>query len=153
MDILQQMGLSPTLPVLFTLSFLAATVLPVGSEWLLILMILQDQSAVSLVLTATLGNYLGGCTTFFIGIRGSEMVIKKILRMETADLDRAKHFYLKYGSWSLLLSWLPVIGDPLCLLAGILKTGFLRFSILVFSGKFMRYATLAYLVTSSSTGH
>ncbi len=153
MDFFQQMGLSPNLPVLFALSFLAATVLPIGSEWLLVLMLMNGQYPVSPVLIATFGNYLGGCTTFLIGIWGSDMVIKKILRLQKSDLERAKQLYGKYGSWSLLLSWLPVIGDPLCLLAGIFKTGFLRFSILVFSGKFARYATLAYLVTYSSTSH
>ncbi|WP_457578054.1 YqaA family protein [Desulfomarina sp.] len=145
------MGLSPGLPVLFAFSFLAATVLPLGSEWLLVLMLFQGWSPVSLVLTATLGNYLGGCTTFLIGIWGSDMVINKILRLHTADLNKAKLIYGKYGAWSLLFSWLPVIGDPLCLIAGIFKTGFLQFSILVFSGKFIRYATLAYLVSYNST--
>lgn len=153
MDFLQHVGLSPSLPLLFTLSFLAATVLPIGSEWLLVLMLLNGQHPVSPVLVATFGNYLGGCTTFLIGIWGSDMAIKKILRLQTSDLNRAKRLYGKYGSWSLLLSWLPVVGDPLCLLAGIFKTGFFRFSILVFSGKFARYATLAYLVTSGSAGH
>ncbi len=147
MDFLQYMDLSPTLPLLFTLSFLAATVLPLGSEWLLILLLMKGHPPVFTVLTATFGNYLGGCTTFLIGIWGSDMIIKKILRLQTSDLNRAKQLYGKYGSWSLLLSWLPIVGDPLCLLAGILKTGFFRFSILVFSGKFLRYATLAYLVS------
>ncbi len=137
---------TPSLPLLFVISFLAATVLPLGSEWLLVLMLTQGFSMEQTVITAATGNYLGGCTTFFIGSWGADFLIEKVLRIDDKQLKKANTFYQRYGSWSLLLSWLPIIGDPLCLIAGILKTEFLRFSVLVFVGKFMRYATLAVLV-------
>jgi membrane protein YqaA with SNARE-associated domain len=60
--------------------------------------------------------------------------------------------YEKYGIWSLLVSWLPVIGDPLCLVAGIFRIGFIRFSVLVFVGKFSRYAILALLAEQATGG-
>ena len=147
MELLYNLGLEPSLAVLFILSFLAATVVPIGSEWLLMVMIMTGFSPSHTVITATIGNYLGGCTTYLIGIYGSDFIISKLLRISNAELVRAKGIYKKYGSWSLLLSWLPIVGDPLCLLAGIFRIEFVRFSLLVFTGKFLRYTTLAILAT------
>lgn len=145
MDILSSISNSPSLPLLFLLSFLAATVLPLGSEWLLVVMLAQDFPPEKTVLVASLGNYLGACTTFAIGLWGSEFVIEKILRIDARQRQRSEKLFTRYGSWALLLSWLPIVGDPLCLLAGVFRTGFLRFSLLVFTGKLARYATLAVL--------
>ena len=131
--------------LLFLLSFLAATVLPVGSEWMLVMMIVKGYSPECCVLVASVGNYLGGCTTLLIGWWGSEYIIQKFLRINEKQVMRARKQYEKYGSWSLFFSWVPVIGDPLCLVAGIFRINFLWFSLLVFSGKFFRYALLAYL--------
>jgi len=136
---------APSLPLLFFLSFLAATLLPVGSEWLLIVMVTQGFSPAELVVTATAGNCLGACTTYLIGTGGSDFVIRRILRMEDSQLVRASKLYGKYGSWSLLLSWLPVVGDPLCLMAGLFKVRFIQFAVLVLVGKFFRYAMLAFV--------
>ncbi len=147
MELLQ----TPSLPALFVLSFLASTILPVGSEWLLIAMIVQGFSPPQLVLTASLGNFLGACTTYLIGIWGSDFIIRKILRTDEKQLARAGKVYEKYGIWSLLFSWLPVVGDPLCLLAGIFRARFGHFFLLVFTGKFLRYTVLA-LVVAKSTG-
>ena len=140
-DLLTSNGLS----ALFLLSFLAATIIPLGSEWLLIALILDGLDAYSVVTVATLGNYLGACTTYAIGIYGSDFLIKKILRINDDNLARATSLYKKYGSWSLLFSWLPIIGDPLCLAGGVLRLGFPVFSILVFTGKLFRYAIVAFL--------
>lgn len=145
MDLYPIIAQAPSLPLLFLVSFLAATVLPLGSEWLLVIMVLENFPLPQTVLTATFGNYLGACTTFILGWYGSQFITRSILRMGENQVKRAEQFYRKYGIWSLLLSWAPIIGDPLCLVAGALKTGWLRFSILVFLGKFTRYATVAYL--------
>jgi len=145
MEFLTPLTQTPSLPLLFVVSFLAATVLPLGSEWLLVLMIAQGFSITETVLTATVGNYVGSCTTFVIGQYGSTFIISKVLRIDSAQLERAKRIYEKYGTWSLLMSWFPIIGDPICLVAGIFKVGWFRYSVLVFIGKFVRYATVAYL--------
>ncbi|GAB6193613.1 hypothetical protein JCM39068_33640 [Desulfocastanea catecholica] len=115
-------------------------------------MVLQNFSIQDVVVVATIGNYLGACTTYLLGILGAHWFIRTILRIEEGQLERAEKIYTTYGIWSLLLSWLPVIGDPLCLLAGIFRIGFLRFSVLVFVGKFCRYAILALLATQSPGG-
>ncbi len=133
---------------LFFVSFLASTVLPLGSEWLLVALIVQGKDPSLSVITATLGNYCGACTTYWIGIYGSSWLITRVLRIDDNARNRAERFYAKYGSWSLLFSWVPLVGDPLCLAGGLLETGFIRFSILVFSGKLVRYAAVAYLTLS-----
>lgn len=145
MELLHTITDSPGLPALFLLSFLAATILPIGSEWLLVILILQGFSPTNVVITASIGNFLGACTTYLIGMWGSDFFIRTILRISDRQLARAETMYEKYGVWSLLLSWVPVIGDPLCLLAGLFRVSFGRFSLLVFIGKFSRYATLAFL--------
>lgn len=133
------------LPALFVLSFLAASILPLGSEWFLIVLLLKAFDPVTTVIVASVGNFLGACTTYFLGRWGSDFCQKSLLRIQDDQLERSGKFYKKYGVWSLLLSWVPIIGDPLCFLAGIFKTPFSFFTVLVFLGKFCRYAALAYL--------
>ena len=133
------------LPALFVLSFLASTMLPLGSEWLLVALLVQKHDPLPSIMTATAGNYLGACTSYAIGLYGGDFLIKKLLRIGDAERSRAERFFAKYGSWSLLLSWLPVIGDPLCLAGGVLKIPFTRFSILVATGKALRYSAVAWL--------
>lgn len=124
---------------LFCLSFMASTVIPLGSEWLLIALLLKGHDPAQSVAVATLGNTLGACTTYWIGLWGAPYVIGRLLRISQKDQQRAERFYGRYGSWSLLLSWLPVIGDPLCLVGGVLKIRFMKFLVLVFTGKLVRY--------------
>ena len=140
---MDQFLLDHGLPALFGLSFLAATVIPLGSEWLLVALLLQGHELGAVVTVATIGNFLGGCTTYGIGYLGSAFVMEKILRISEQESGKAMTIYSRYGSWSLLLSWLPIIGDPLCLVAGSLKLHPFIFSILVFSGKLGRYWLLA----------
>jgi membrane protein YqaA with SNARE-associated domain len=109
-------------------------------------MILRGFNPEHTVLSATFGNYLGACTNYFIGIWGSDFLTEKLLRIDTRQQERAKNIYAKYGSGSLLFAWVPVIGDPLCLLAGVFRISFFKFSLLVFVGKFFRYAILAFLI-------
>ncbi|MCT4627696.1 YqaA family protein [Halodesulfovibrio sp.] len=131
-------------PALFFLSFLAATVLPLGSEWLLVAMVAGSYEPASTVLVATAGNTLGACSTYAIGIWGGAYLIKRILRIDENSQKKAERFYSKWGQWSLLFAWLPVVGDPLCLVGGIARVRFSFFLLLVVIGKFFRYALLAW---------
>ncbi len=131
---------------LFLLSFLASTIIPIGSEWLLITMVIKGMNPILTVASATTGNTLGACTTYAIGIYGSEWVSRKLLRFDELSRKRAEMFYAKFGVWSLLFSWLPIVGDPLCLAGGLLRINFGVFLLLVFVGKLLRYGLLAVLV-------
>lgn len=130
---------------LFLLSFLASTVVPVGSEWMLVALLLNGHSAVGTVAVATIGNTLGACTTYAIGLYGSSLLMERVLRVDPAAMQAAQRRYARYGSWSLLFSWVPVIGDPLCLVSGALKTPFTLFLVLVSAGKLARYAFVGIL--------
>jgi len=144
-DILLKHGL----PALFVLSFLASSLIPLGSEWLLVALIVKGLPVESLVITATLGNSLGACTTYAIGLWGSALLIDRVLRIDRQRVDHAMALYRKYGSWSLLFSWLPIIGDPLCLAAGLLKFRFPLFAALIVLGKLGRYVAVAVITRAS----
>ncbi len=131
---------------LFILSFMASTVVPIGSEWLLISMAMKGFDPVLIVSTATAGNTLGACTTYGVGIYGSTWMIQKLFRMDERAQKRAEKFYARYGIWSLLFSWLPIIGDPICFAGGLLRIHFGLFVLLVLAGKLFRYALLTILV-------
>lgn len=130
---------------LFLLSFCASTLLPLGSEWLLAALLLDGFNPLNTVLIATLGNSLGAATNYLLGRWGGDWLNRKLLRIDRQQQQRAEHWFNRYGSWSLLFSWLPVIGDPLCLVSGSLQTPLLRFSLLVTSGKGLRYVSVAWL--------
>ncbi len=149
---MEEFFLSNGYPLLFAVSFLAATVLPLGSEWLVTAMLFQEFSPLYIVFVATVGNYLGGLTTYLIGIYGGAFLITKVLGVHEKSRKRAESFFERYGSWVLFFSWVPIIGDPLCLVGGLLKISFVRFSFLVLSGKLFRYATLVFLLTEGLPG-
>ena len=136
------------LPALFLLSFFAATVIPLGSEWLIAALILHGWEVAPVVGVATLGNYLGACTTYLVGLWGAGFFRKKLVAVDEAALARAQRLYSRYGVWSLLLSWLPVIGDPLCLVGGAMRVNFPLFTLLVVAGKLARYAAVAAAVAA-----
>jgi len=145
LDVMQQLLVDHGYPALFFLSFLAATLIPLGSEWLLAVMLVNHRDPLTTVAVATVGNYLGACTTYWLGVYGGPWLIRRVLRIDEQAEARAERFYARYGVWSLLFSWLPVIGDPICLVGGLLRIGFLRFSTLIFAGKLARYATVGWL--------
>jgi membrane protein YqaA with SNARE-associated domain len=130
---------------MFLLAFLASTALPLASEWLLVALVIKGLNPVVLLFCAVTGNYLGACTTYAIGYYGSDYAIQKILKISAESRAKAERTYNKYGTISLLFSWLPIIGDPLCLVGGLFKINFLKYSILVFIGKFIRYAATVWL--------
>ncbi|HEX9078426.1 MAG TPA: YqaA family protein [Desulfuromonadaceae bacterium] len=130
---------------LFLLSFLASTLLPLGSEWLLVLMLARGYPPLATVATATAGNSLGACTTYLVGVYGGRWLIERLLRVSPEQQERAHGYYRRYGAFSLLFSWLPVVGDPLCLVGGMMRINFWLFTALVVSGKLFRYLATAWL--------
>jgi membrane protein YqaA with SNARE-associated domain len=130
---------------LFGLSLLASTVVPLGSEWLLAALIAGGSDPAAAVAVATAGNTAGALTTYWIGLAGGTWLTEQVLRMDEEAQQKARERYWRYGSWSLLFTWLPVVGDPLCLAAGILKVRWWRFTIPVAMGKYGRYAAVAWL--------
>ena len=131
--------------ILFGSAFISATLFPLGSEALLIYDITQGHNIYLLLFFATFGNSLGSVVNYFLGLKGEEYLINKKLLNEKYIL-KAKSYFDKYGAWSILFSWLPIIGDPITFVAGILKYDFKKFLILVVVAKFSRYLFLVLVI-------
>ena len=135
---------------LFLVAFLAASLLPLGSEWLLLLLLSQGADAQALWLVASSGNVLGSVLNYGIGAGVFIWLRRNKGPESSADKGRgwvwAQHWSQRYGVWSLLLAWLPVVGDPLTLIAGLLRAPFWLFLLLVSIGKAGRYALLILMV-------
>ena len=132
--------------ILFFSAFLSATLIPFGSEALLIYDIKEGFNVAFLVIIASIGNTLGSVFNYFLGLKGEEFLIKKNLLKEKSIL-KTKEYFDKYGAYCLLLSWLPIIGDPITFIAGVLKYNFKVFIIFVFIAKFLRYLFIALLTS------
>ncbi len=132
---------------LFITSFLASTVLPLGSEGLVVLMVLGDFNVYTVVMVASIANFLGSCTSYYVGYLGRKLVMFRYMRISEKEIRRAENIFSKYGAFSLLFTWLPGIGDVLTVVAGTLKYRFDYFTILVFAGKLFRYTAVAYIAS------
>jgi membrane protein YqaA with SNARE-associated domain len=129
---------------LFSAAFIAATLLPAQSELALAgLLVTGEQPAWALIATATAGNVLGSCANWLLGRYCLRFQDKRWFPVKGASLDKAATWYRKYGRWSLLLSWAPVIGDPLTVVAGVLREPFASFCCLVLAAKLGRYLVVA----------
>jgi len=129
---------------LFFSALVSATLFPGGSEALLLYRLSEGANPYALVAIATVGNVLGSLITYGMGRLGNEAIHRKWLRISEQQTVRAERSFEKYGRPSLLLAWLPVVGDPLCLAAGLLRCSVISFLALVALGKFGRYAFLAW---------
>lgn len=129
---------------LFLVAFLAATIFPAQSEAVLAGLLLGGNfTPWLLVLVASLGNVLGSVLNWGIG-RGLERFHdKKWFPLKGVALERAQGWYRRYGRWSLLLSWVPIIGDPLTVAAGIMRERLVVFLVIVALAKTGRYIALA----------
>jgi len=136
---------------LFWVSFLAATILPAQSELGLAALIINDEHVLPLlILAAATGNTLGAVVNWWLGTRVETLKDRKWFPVKPAQLDKATAWYAKWGRWSLLMSWTPIIGDPLTLAAGVLKEPLWSFLILVAVAKTGRYLVVAALALSQA---
>jgi membrane protein YqaA with SNARE-associated domain len=133
---------------LFTVAFLAATLLPAQSEAALVgLLALERYPEMLLLAVASAGNVLGSCVSYALG--RSLAHSKRLLRLiDPRNRERAESWYRCYGKWSLLASWLPIIGDPLTVIAGTLREPFIVFVVLVTAAKMGRYLVIMALYQS-----
>ena len=131
---------------LFLAAFAAATILPAQSEAVLAgLLAAGSHAPALLILIAGTGNVLGSVVNWLLG-RGIERFRdRRWFPVGPAALDRAQGWYRRYGKWSLLLSWAPIVGDPLTVVAGLAREPLPVFLLLVTIAKFGRYAVLAAL--------
>lgn len=133
--------------LLFISAFGAATLLPLQSEAVLVGLLIQDQySVIALITSASIGNILGSCVNWYLGLKIEQFKERRWFPVSPEKMDKAARMYQKYGYWSLLLSWMPVIGDPITLIAGLLKENFYRFLLIVSLAKTARYIFIYLIV-------
>lgn len=135
---------------LFIAAFLAATILPLSSEVVLSFLLIKGLNPVWLITIATLGNVAGSAVNYALGLGGSLILVKRVLRISEEEFARAKHRFEKYGLISLLFAWVPVIGDPITVVAGVMRVNPYLFLLLVTAGKLARYVIISYVILSQS---
>lgn len=131
---------------LFAAAFLAATVIPMSSDVVLMIMVAAGFDLATCVIVATAGNWLGGMTSYYLGYFGKWEWIQKWLRISPAKGEKLKIYIDKYGSYTALLSWLPFVGDALAVFLGFVRSSPLKVAVFMLIGKFLRYLFLGYAV-------
>ncbi|MEQ8655903.1 MAG: YqaA family protein [Hyphomicrobiales bacterium] len=130
--------------VMFASAFLAATVLPAQSELVLIgFLTAGEHSVVGMLIVASIGNVLGSVVNYYLGIGLQTFRGRRWFPANEAQLAKARAFYHRWGRWSLLLAWTPIIGDPLTVVAGVMREPLWSFLVLVTISKVSRYFALA----------
>ncbi len=127
-------------------AFLAATIVPFYSELVLVPLLLEGKHPLGLWLAATAGNTLGAVVNWWIGRFLLHFEDRKWFPFKLHTLHRAQHWFQRFGVWSLLLAWLPIGGDALTFVAGVMRVRFDIFLALVALGKGARYAVIIWLV-------
>ena len=134
---------------LFFTAFIAATLLPAFSEVALAASLSTNASIFLLWLSATAGNTLGSCVNWYLGREilrfKPKLINSRWFPVTELQLERAQNRFSRFGVWTLLFAWLPIIGDPLTFVAGVLRVRFLWFLLLVTAGKGLRYAVVVFL--------
>jgi membrane protein YqaA with SNARE-associated domain len=131
---------------LFIISFLAATILPFSSELTLAgLIATSSYDNLLLLIVASLGNILGSVVNWILGFYSRNLSKKGWFPFKDQQIEKSTSWFNRFGKWSLLFAWVPIIGDPLTLAAGLLRIRFIEFLVLVTIGKVSRYIIVFYL--------
>ena len=129
---------------LFLAAFLAATIIPAQSEaGLSALILTSGNNVILLIAVAAIGNVLGAVVNWYLGRWINRFSERRWFPIKPAQLTRATLWYHRYGRWSLLLSWVPFIGDPITIVAGVLREPLLSFILIVSFAKTTRYILVA----------
>lgn len=130
--------------LMFAAAFISATLLPAQSEAVLVAFLQTNKLSVwGLIAIATLGNTLGSASNWLLGMYFLKFRDRPWFPVSPTRLNKAERWYRRYGRWSLLLSWLPVVGDALTLAAGILREPFSSFFAITCTAKMLRYLAVA----------
>ena len=131
---------------LFIGTFLAATVLPFSSDALYIAALAAGTPPAATLVVGTLGNWLGGVTTYYVGRLGRWEWIEKWFKVKPETLEKQKRYIDKYGVWMALISWVPIIGDVVAIALGFYKSPAVWTIFLLLVGKFARFAVWTLLI-------
>jgi membrane protein YqaA with SNARE-associated domain len=133
---------------LFVTALVAATVFPAQSEAVLVGMILSgDYSVLALTAVASVGNTLGAVVNWYLGRSVERLKDRPWFPVRLDKLARAQSWYRRYGKWTLLASWVPLVGDAITVVAGVMREPLPVFVLLVGIAKTARYGILAAVTT------
>jgi membrane protein YqaA with SNARE-associated domain len=130
--------------LLFGSAFLAATIFPFYSELFLFAMLRDGGNPVALVLVATLGNTLGAVVNWLLGLFLLRFRERRWFYFNQRQIENAQTWFQRYGFWSLLFAWLPIVGDALTRVAGVMRVRLWLFLVLVGGGKALRYISVVF---------
>lgn len=132
---------------LFLASFLAATILPFGSEFVFVGLIAAGLNGWSCVAVASVGNWMGGMTNYYLGSLGKTQWIEKYLKVKQEKIEKMQHWLEGKGAAMAFFSFLPVVGDIIALALGYMRANVYIVNISMFAGKFIRYVLIMYGVS------
>ena len=145
MDIFSELGLWG----LGFSAFLAATILPLSSELVLTTLLISGEKQTTLLVIATVGNVAGSVVNYLLGHWCADLMLHRWFHLSSQQINKAELQFNRYGKWSLLFAWLPIVGDPLTVVAGMLRVNFGLFLLLVTIGKSGRYWLIMQAVLAS----
>ena len=132
---------------LFLINFIAATPLPISSEPVLLALQLLGYDPIGIFAVSLTGSSLGAFVNYFMGRFGRNMFLARMIEREPAKMTKAQELFDRWGDAILFISWLPLAGDVVTVLAGAARTHPVRFLLWVTAGKAVRYAVLIALTT------
>ena len=129
---------------LFLTALISATLFPMGSEGVLLYLIDGGGMVMLLIAVAALGNTLGSLVNYYLGLKGFAYIVERGLVTKNRA-ERSHKMFEKYGAYALLLSWMPIIGDPITLIAGAARYDVRFFTLIVAFAKTARYVFIAFM--------
>ena len=131
---------------LFLGSFLAPTILPLSSEVVLAAMVIGGFDPVACVVVASAGNWLGGMTSYFLGYAGKWAWVERLFAGNRDKVARVRAWVDRYGACAALLCWLPIVGDPLVIALGFVRSPVLKVSLYMLVSRSLRYVVWVWLI-------
>lgn len=129
---------------LFFAAFLAATILPFGSEFVFVALIAAGLDGWTCVVVASIGNWLGGMTNYYLGRLGKTEWIEKYLNVKKEKIDKIQHWLQGKGAAMAFFSFLPFVGDVIAIALGYMRANIYIVNISMFAGKLIRFVLIMY---------
>ena len=139
-------ALSLGYPGVFLVSFVASTLIPFSNEIVVMAMPALGYQTWAIVVWATAGDYLGSLTNYWVGVKGTDFFFSRWVKIKPERWQQAERLFQRWGNWILFFDWLPFVGDPLAVVAGVFKVDWRVFSFWVITGKALRFVVLLGIV-------
>lgn len=134
---------------MFLAGLLAGTVVPFSSEVVLVGLILLGFDSIPLLIVASIGNWIGGMTTYWVGLQGKTDWLEKYFGVSKEKILNFKSRLNKWGSFWALISWVPIAGNIITAALGFFRVPILPVAVFMMIGKVLRYAILIYITLES----